>query len=60
MSAMPLYIAGSQIVFTTLASNTYSAIIVGQVESWLVGKNFFFVIQHASDEVHMPIADYRW
>ena len=40
-SAMPLNNAGSQIVFTMTASNTYTAIIVGQFEVGLVQKHYF-------------------
>ena len=47
---MPLKNAGSQIAFTSIASNTYAAIIVGHVEAGLV-----WVTQHASDGIHMPI-----
>ena len=37
---MPLKNAGSRIVFTSIASNTYAAIIVGHVEVGLVQKNY--------------------
>ena len=39
-SSMPLKNAGSQIAFTSIASNTYAAIIVGHVEVGLVQKHY--------------------
>ena len=53
---MPLKNAGSQIAFTSVASNTYAVIIVGHVEAALVQKTLYFATQHASDGVHVPIA----
>ena len=37
---MPLKNAGSQIAFTSIASNTYAAIIVGHVEAVFVRKHY--------------------
>ena len=37
---LPLKKAGSQIAFTSVASNTYAAIIVGHVEAGLVQKHY--------------------